>query len=41
MFECKVHDLASLAISQMSLKKPRAQMCPGVTKAKTVAGYVQ
>ena len=38
MFESKVHDLASLAIPQTSLKKPKhVQMCPGVTKAKTAA----
>ena len=38
MFESNVHDWASLAIPQMSLKKPKhAQMCVGVTKAKTPA----
>ena len=38
MFVSKVHDWASLAIPQMSLKKPEhAQMCPGVNKAKTAA----
>ena len=38
MFESNVHDWASLAIPQMRLKKAKyAQMCPGVTKAKTAA----
>ena len=38
MFESKVHDWASLATPQTSLKKPKhTQMCPGVTKAKTAA----
>ena len=38
MFESNIHDWASLAIPQTSLKKPKhAQMCPGVTKAKTAA----
>ena len=38
MFESKVHNWASLAIPQTTLKKPKhAQMGPGVTKAKTAA----
>ena len=38
MFESNVHDWASLVIPQTSLKKLKhAQMCPGVTKAKTAA----
>ena len=36
MFESNVHEWASLAIPQTSLKEPKnAQMCPVVTKAKT------
>ena len=41
MFESNVHDWASLAIQNVSLKKPKdAQMCLGVTKAKTAAAML-
>ena len=38
MFEYKLHNWASLVIPQTCLKNTKhAQMCPGVTKAKTDA----